>query len=60
MPKKPATPAEPEVVVDLRGKRGIDIAEMIVNGEITQEFADDFVATRAVNKLHGYVDKLQD
>jgi len=42
-------PAQPEV--DLRGKTGPQIAELVSGGEITQAFAEKFVAQRAVNKL---------
>lgn len=46
------TTATEEVTVNLAGKTTAQIAEMISAGEITQEFAEAFVSSRAVGKLH--------
>jgi hypothetical protein len=46
-----ARSATVEPTVDLRGKTGPEIAQMVSEGTITQKIAEEFVAQRAVNKL---------
>ena len=53
-PKKNTTPAEPEVAeaISLRGLMSTQIAALIAEGQVSQEDAEDFVAQRAIGKLH--------
>jgi hypothetical protein len=59
MARKANPQPEPEVeLVDLNGLSGPVIAGMIRAGEITQEYAEAFVASRAVRKLHRALEAL--
>ena len=49
---KATAPAKPEVEeVNLAGRTGPEIAQKIRDGEITMDYAENFVASRAVRKL---------
>lgn len=53
-------PASPEVVeIDLRGKTGPQIAQMIHDGDLVKDYAENFVADRAVRKLNSALERLQ-
>lgn len=51
-------PAKAEVI-DLRGKTGAEIAQLVLDGELSRKDAESFVADRAVRKLTREFDKLQ-
>lgn len=52
MAGKSTAPVLQVVTTSLAGKTGQEIAAMIASGEITQEYAEEFVAERAIRKLH--------
>lgn len=59
MASKKSTAAKPAPTVNLWGKMGREIAEMIEDGEVTQTQAEAFVAERAVHKLRKEIAKRQ-
>jgi 3-hydroxyacyl-CoA dehydrogenase len=52
------TPAPKKEQVNLRGKMGREIAQLIADGDVSMSEAEEFVATRAVEKLRKECDKL--
>ena len=57
MAKKPAAASER---IDLRGMMAVEIADLIVEGTISQKDAEKFVSDRAVNKLRTKIAQAQE